>query len=99
MKKTVKIVVMSIFMSATGYGIYTNQKVNTVSDLMLANIEALAEGESTSDGKIPYSYYETISETKRPDGKSVIVSVHHVRCLPGGNERCSNSDTQFTTII
>lgn len=39
-----KIVIIAV---VAGYNIYTNLKSNTVSDLMLANVEALANDESS----------------------------------------------------
>ncbi|EGF56889.1 hypothetical protein HMPREF9446_02032 [Bacteroides fluxus YIT 12057] len=48
MKKLIKIAFVAVFAVVAGYGVYTNQKSETMSDLMLANVEALASGE-TSD--------------------------------------------------
>lgn len=45
MKKFVRIVFVAAFAAIGGYGVYANQKVDTMSDLMLANVEALAGGE------------------------------------------------------
>ena len=45
MKKYVKIAFVAAFAAIAGYGVYANQKVDTMSDLMLANVEALARGE------------------------------------------------------
>ena len=42
MKKFVKIAFVAAFAAIAGYGVYANQKVDTMSDLMLANVEALA---------------------------------------------------------
>lgn len=55
MKKIIKIVLVAIFV---GYGIYINQEENNMTDLALANVEALADGENT--GK-QYTCYKTIS--------------------------------------
>ena len=46
MKKIMRVAFVAAFAAIAGYGIYTNQKVDTMSDLMLANVEALASGES-----------------------------------------------------
>lgn len=46
MKKIIKIAFVAAFAAVTGYGVYTNQRTETMSDLMLANVEALASGES-----------------------------------------------------
>ena len=49
MKKIVKIAFVAAFAAIAGYGVYANQKAEAMSDLMLANVEALARGESSSD--------------------------------------------------
>ena len=44
-----KIAFVAAFAASAGYGVYANQKVDTMSDLALANMEALASsGETTS---------------------------------------------------
>lgn len=49
MKKIMKIAFVAAFAAIAGYGVYANQKVDTMSDLALANMEALASsGETTS---------------------------------------------------
>ena len=49
MKKFMKIAFVAAFAAIAGYGVYANQKVDTMSDLALANMEALASsGETTS---------------------------------------------------
>ena len=45
MKKLVKITVVVVFALIAGYGVYANQKTDAMSDLALANVEALASGE------------------------------------------------------
>ena len=42
-----KIAFVAAFAAVTGYGVYTNQRTETMSDLMLANVEALASGEAS----------------------------------------------------
>lgn len=44
MKKLVKITVVVAFAAIAGYGVYVNQKTDALSDLALANVEALADG-------------------------------------------------------
>ena len=49
MKKFMKIAFVAAFAAIAGYGVYANQKVDTMSALALANMEALASsGETTS---------------------------------------------------
>ena len=50
MKKIMKIAFVAVFAAVAGYGVYTNQKVDTMTDLMLANVEALANYEWDSNG-------------------------------------------------
>lgn len=47
MKNFIKIGFVAVFAAVAGYGVYTSQKTNTISDLALANVEALAGGETT----------------------------------------------------
>lgn len=42
MKKIMKIAFVTVFTVMTGYNIYTNQKVDVVSDLVLDNVEVIA---------------------------------------------------------
>lgn len=46
MKKITKIAFIAAFVAVAGYGVYANQQSEIMSDLMLANVEALASGES-----------------------------------------------------
>ena len=55
MKKIMRVAFVAAFAAIAGYGIYTNQKVDTMSDLMLANVEALASGEGGSSDCDTYS--------------------------------------------
>ena len=45
MKKIMKIAFVAAFAAVAGYGVYANQQSETMSDLMLANVEALAGSE------------------------------------------------------
>lgn len=49
MKKMIKIAFVAAFAAIAGYGVYTNQKTDAMSDLVLANVEALAEYEVNPD--------------------------------------------------
>lgn len=44
MKKFIKFAFVAAFAAIAGYGVYTSQKSDSVSDLLLANVEALAGG-------------------------------------------------------
>ena len=49
MKKVVKLAFVAAFVAVAGYGVYANQTSNAMSDLALANVEALAGCEVSSD--------------------------------------------------
>lgn len=52
MKKNVfKILLVAAFMMAAGYSVYSSQQDAEMSDLALANVEALAQNESNSEQK------------------------------------------------
>lgn len=53
MTKMVKIAFVAAFVAIAGYGVYANQKTDAMSNLMLANVEALATPEqpNTNDCK------------------------------------------------
>lgn len=51
--KFFSIIVVVAFVSLSGYGVYKNQQKNVLSDVMLANLEALADIEG---GKCPDPY-------------------------------------------
>lgn len=52
MKKVMKAAFVVVIAAVAGYNIYTNLKSNTVSDLVLANVEALANDESSEKGTL-----------------------------------------------
>lgn len=54
-KNFVKVAFVAAFAAIAGYGVYTNQKADVMSDLTLANVEALANVEN--DGGYKYVYY------------------------------------------
>lgn len=44
-----KVAFAAAFVAVAGYGVYTNQNTDSMSDLMLANVEALARYEVNPD--------------------------------------------------
>ena len=42
---------VAAFAALAGYGVYANQRSEAMSDLMLANVEALASGESSTTNR------------------------------------------------
>ena len=64
MKKFMKIAFVAAFAAIAGYGVYANQKVDTMSDLALANMEALASsGETTSYYRL-FPCYSNLSQNE-----------------------------------
>ena len=53
MKRIMKIAFVAAFAAVAGYGVYANQQSETMSDLMLANVEALAGSEISNPGCDP----------------------------------------------
>lgn len=49
MKKYIKVIFVAAFAAIAGYGVHTNQNADAMSDLMLANVEALASGEGSGN--------------------------------------------------
>lgn len=47
--KSVKIMIVSVMVAVAGMGVHSAQKAHTLSDITLANIEALAQGESSAE--------------------------------------------------
>ena len=73
MKKIKKVAFVAAFAAVAGYGVYTNQRTETMSDLMLANVEAAGgEGDvnpmcpngclSDSDGCLCHYWFPTYRE-------------------------------------
>ena len=50
MKKILKMAFVAAFAAVAGYGVYANQQSEAMSDLMLANVEALAGSEISNPG-------------------------------------------------
>ena len=48
MKKFLKFAFVAIFVATAGYGVYASQRAEAMSDLALANVEALADDESVT---------------------------------------------------
>lgn len=47
MRNYLKIAFVAVFAAIAGYGVYTSQKTDIMSDLALANVEALANPEDS----------------------------------------------------
>lgn len=54
MKKFMKIAFVAAFVAVAGYGVYASQKSDIMSDLALANVEALADPEQPNTGDCVY---------------------------------------------
>ena len=54
MKKIMKIAFVAAFAAVAGYGVYANQQSEAMSDLALANVEALAQSEGSGSSGCRY---------------------------------------------
>lgn len=54
MKKFMKIAFVAVFVAVAGYGVYASQKSDVMSDLALANVEALAQSEGSGSSGCRY---------------------------------------------
>ncbi len=52
-----KVAFAAIFAAIAGYGVYTSQKADVMSELVLANVEALASGEGGNGENQCYQVY------------------------------------------
>lgn len=60
MRNYLKIAFVTVFAAAAGYGVYTSQKSEVMSDLAMANVEALADPESSDcNNKNGYRQWST----------------------------------------
>lgn len=57
MKKFMKVAFVAIFAVTAGYGVYSSQKADVMSELALANVEALASGEGGNCENQCYQVY------------------------------------------
>lgn len=80
MKKIIKIAFVTAFVAVAGYGVYANQKADSMSDLMLANMEALANDDELDDGKVADVFIQDLGEeTKCQDGTLYLVKHYTVK--------------------
>lgn len=73
MRKFVKIGFIAVFAAIAGYGIYVNQKTDVMSDLMLANVEALADDNEYVIGPTGRNWKEYRIECTRTTGFDYIL--------------------------
>ena len=57
MKKFMKVAFVAIFAVTAGYGVYSSQIADVMSELALANVEALASGEGGNGENQCYQVY------------------------------------------
>ena len=82
MKKNIlKVTLVAAFALIAGFNVYNSQKSDVLSDLALANVEALASGEGSG------GYTKTSGKCSDPVSYKTWVS-----CKWGGTEDCSPSD-------
>ena len=55
-RNIIRVALLAVFAFVAGYGVYTSQKETAMSDLAMANVEALASGEDGNyDCDAPYT--------------------------------------------
>lgn len=85
-----KIALVSVFILCGGYNVLVSQQSETFSDLMIANVEALANAREISGGT---KGIEIPGETKIVSSKDCgtyveVCSSTDYTCMPGGNVDC-----------
>lgn len=78
MKKFIKIGFVALFAAIAGYGVFTSQKTDVMSDLILVNVEALAGSEISNPGCEPSWNQECC----------VCFGVHHTYAYANYNNNC-----------
>lgn len=77
MKKTIKIAMVAVVAAVAGMGIYFSQKADVTSDMALANVEALASGESGNEchgcNTIYFQYCRLFSDWGGCIGRNMLV--------------------------
>lgn len=86
MKNCIKWLGVVMFISIVGYVSYTNRNSDQLSNLMLANIEALAYDESGIKA-YQYSWTETTNVVEN-ECSTTTYYVTHYDCMSGGNNSC-----------
>ena len=75
MKKfSFKVAMVAVVATVAGMGIYSSQKADSMSDIALVNVEALANGENDYNSPVWERYY-------RPDNTGY-------NCTKTGNQTC-----------
>lgn len=93
MKKILYAVLVIAVVSFVGYSV-GQERAASMSALLLANVEALANDESDSGEYIRFSWRDggTVEEN---ECYVITHYIEHVRCMLGGTENCFPSDTQL----
>jgi len=85
-----EIAFVAIFAAVAGYGVYTNQKQETMSDLMLANVEALARYELPEIGiTCNQNDYTSPGQCWQEDGDCIRLMQHYRQCRFSGYQYMS----------
>lgn len=87
-KYIIRAAFVAAFALMAGYSVYTSQQEKTMSDLALANVEALASGEETRPGS--YDIEEQI--TDHYYNGSLYKQSKVVNCHVGGSFACSSGN-------
>lgn len=95
----VKTAFIVTFILCAGYNVLASRKPGDVSDLMMANIEALANAREAPGGIKGYSIPGETKVTNKVeyDDYTAVTSETYYTCMSGGSEDCY-PHTEFVTI-
>lgn len=95
----VKIAFIVTFILCAGYNVLVSQKPGDFSDLMMANIEALANAREIPGGRSGYPIPGETKEIGRVEYEDyvAVTSETYYSCLPGGTDDCY-PHTEYVTI-
>ena len=81
MKSYIKIAFVAAFAAAAGYGAYTSQKTEMISDLAMANVEALARYELPDiEVTCNQNDYTSPGQCWREDGDCIRLGQYYRKC-------------------
>jgi hypothetical protein len=97
-KKWMGIMFIGMLAATAGYNVYASQNEAKLSDLMLDNVEALAN--ENGGGKYIRHTHQTTSSTTNPStGCMIIKTTTTMTCMPNGTAYCASGTTSSTDIV
>ena len=93
-RKLLSMVVVAVVTIVAGYNVYISQNESKLSDLALANIDALAGGETDASGGRTPEYSWTSDEETHWEGEGLVTTYSsHIGCLNINSDRCYSGVT------